>query len=858
MKLLKIYSTIGLWVLISYMGFSQGNKPIEWTNFDAAPEFSSLLEYEGDLYTTYEREVQKLVRIKNEQIDTSIPYQLEKRPTKSMEIEGMAVVDSLFLLLDETNALIHVLNINDYKKGKEMVAYSIETGLKKAKEESSKYGLEGIAVNPEKKQIYLARENIEGTTDKTVIYRFQYAINAQDGRLEMKGIDSTTVHFSENYRVADLYYFNATLYALATHQKNNKYTIFSMEIVESSGNLLRNTDGILKNPTVVFDFSKKGTSQANYEGMVGYQNSFYVLSDESEKQKRSFLLKLDPKEIPTEVDTNITPFKTPNVNGIKSSSNLFLCSDFLADENLQKKGSCCPLNIKCCDTIPNKFNWVFQANCMAYLEKNNNAITPKYITVYDKRDGTLSYLKLKRKKEQKKKKKKKKEENKDQEPKPKNNNNNSTDKKKECTNNNCKAFNFEYVKPKKVIFPIAGREMLFVVIEEDESINLEVGSEQYFLEYESAFKTIIESGGKPAPASDATPKAKSKASDVGDDKAELVEEKESRTQLDKLAILREALATLNKHHHAKVIISQQYYDDLFCLRFSIMEEFGTGNFIKDSVSRANLIIEAKQLETELLKVFSDNPTPKALFLIGAIKVAYLEFALKQLEGYKTYFRQITIPDEDVFKFTLKKGEGNAIKNILSRSFRVSGGFKIDFSAGVFLSGLSTREYVVQTHHYKYKTASFSVNSSGGIDTTYTGQLRDTSGYKIHIKDPKMNYGVGLLSHAYFRTGLHSNFALSTGLLVNDVGVQILVGGSLLLNIKNSRLSLTSGLVIGQRRIISPTAEPYLWDETEKDGSVYDLPGEVPVLYNVTDVPTFVQWNCSWFFGLTYNFSSISI
>lgn len=64
MKLLKIYSTIGLWVLISYMGFSQGNKPIECTNFDAAPEFSSLLEYEGDLYTTYEREVQKLVRIK--------------------------------------------------------------------------------------------------------------------------------------------------------------------------------------------------------------------------------------------------------------------------------------------------------------------------------------------------------------------------------------------------------------------------------------------------------------------------------------------------------------------------------------------------------------------------------------------------------------------------------------------------------------------------------------------------------------------------------------------------------------------------------------------------------------------------
>lgn len=539
--------------------------------------------------------------------------------------------------------------------------------------------------------------------------------------------------------------------------------------------------------------------------------------------------------------TGIALFLLPWASfGQKLDVNLFLCDS----ESLfkAKEDSCCSVGVNCCRTIPSKFDFIFESSCFP-KGKEHNAITAKYITIYDERDGTISYLKLRKPldKEGTKCNKCAKKKKKDKKTRQQDTSAIKTENKKEkyCSKDTCKSA-FEYVEVMKQIAPIANHEMLVIIISKDDNFTVEANGEQYFLEHQGDFEKSL--GGS----------NNIKTTDVG---RQETSDSGNRTQnLDTLNALEDAVVFLNKRHTEVHVFQDRYYTDLTCLRYSIMREFDIPNFISDSIHIDYLVKEAELLKLLLSQTYTSE---EAQGVLSSIEKSYLYLISKQLNRLKVFYKQVRVPNQDVFKLEVTQAEKK--KEIFNRTFSTRGGFKIDFSTGIFLTGLSVPEYVVQKHSFKYKPATFGLDSLGNIDTTYATGLRDTSGHMIHVKDPIANYGVGFLAHAYVRTGTFINVGLSTGVLVNNVGVQILIGGSTMFNIKKTRLSLTGGVVIGQKKTISPTAAPFLRGETPPaDGTVYDLPTDVPAFFEPTDVPTFVKWECSWFFGLTYNFGSIPI
>lgn len=515
--------------------------------------------------------------------------------------------------------------------------------------------------------------------------------------------------------------------------------------------------------------------------------------------------------------------------GQKSKISLFLCDS----EGFSKinEDSCCNVGVNCCRTIPSKFDFIFESGCFP-KGKNQNSITAQYITIYDERDGRISYLKLKKSALQRTKKSSKKKE-------VPNNSSSNAKGDSPCSKDTCKAA-FEYVEVMKKLIPKSDHEMLVIIISKDDNFVVEADGEQYFLEHQDAFKENLENLG-----------TKQEDVDRSNNKIE-----ENSSDAKALGTLEDAVVFLNRRHTKIAVFQDRYYADLTCLRYSIMNEFGLPNFVSNSIHVDSLVKEATILKLSLSEL--KNLNEKDLVIINSIEKSYLSLILKQIDRFKVFYHQVRIPNQDIFKLEVTT-QGEKKTDVFNRTFKTRGGFKIDFSTGVFLTGLSIPEYVVQKHSFKYKPAIFGLDSLGNIDTTYSSSLRDTSGHMIHIKDPIANYGVGLLAHAYVRTGTFFNVGLSTGVLVNNVGVQILIGASTMFSVKKSRLSLTGGVVIGQKKVISPTAAPYLRDENSpSDGTVYNLPTEVPAFFEPTDIPTLVQWNCSWFFGLTYNFGSVSI
>lgn len=491
----------------------------------------------------------------------------------------------------------------------------------------------------------------------------------------------------------------------------------------------------------------------------------------------------------------------------KTDSSLFLCvtvppSKGDTGKRVQQSGSDCP-------QIENDFNDEYAKNCYYKDSMRGNAVTARYMVDFDQRTGKLTYLKFKN------------------------------------------ARGREYLKVKKQVRPLANTEMFLKVVARGGDYRLRVESGDYFMEYEADFAKSIQNGQKTNNAGGGNTEQGKQGSEKN---------KTAILQLDNsletgLFSLEQALFILNNRYPVNSIINGAYYRDLSCLRFSISEYFGIPIFVND-LSLDSMRIEASML-AESLKALVLKATQKDTFgnVIFSIASQYYSFIGKQIVNYREYFTQIQVPDHDYFDMHLV--DNTSSKNpdvLLTRHFRVPGGFKIDFSAGIFLTGLAVPEFVAKPHTFKYKRVMETVDpQTGAITTTYL-ELRDTVGNLIHTKNPKMNYAAGFMSHAYVRSGLFANCGIATGLLVNNDGFQMLLGGSILLNIRKSRLAFSGGMALGQRKTLSPVVQNSVW----KDAYLDVMPDNLPQFFTGSDVPYYLQWNRSWFFGMTYNFSSVAI
>jgi translation initiation factor 2 beta subunit (eIF-2beta)/eIF-5 len=220
---------------------------------------------------------------------------------------------------------------------------------------------------------------------------------------------------------------------------------------------------------------------------------------------------------------------------------------------------------------------------------------------------------------------------------------------------------------------------------------------------------------------------------------------------------------------------------------------------------------------ELYIVVPDSPEEftKLLQNLAASKVAKIYFTdfdnlIKKIEAeykklvsdktkYGFFTKQVQVPNTDEIDYGVKTSSG---REIFKRSFRTSLGFKIDFSTGFFVSGLTNSDFLVIPEAFRYKETKDSISTANGqLITTYTGRLVDTSG-KIIRENKKLTFNTGFIIHAYTRSGTFANVGLAVGTLINESQIQFLLGGSLLFNVGKQRLALTGGCTFGKQKTLN--------------------------------------------------------
>lgn len=208
--------------------------------------------------------------------------------------------------------------------------------------------------------------------------------------------------------------------------------------------------------------------------------------------------------------------------------------------------------------------------------------------------------------------------------------------------------------------------------------------------------------------------------------------------------------------------------------------------------------------------------------------------LKSLDGLKPLaYATPRLGNRDYYHIKVVNGSNEVVA---SQNIRTSFGLKIDFSGGLFITGLKDYNYIFKDTSIMYSPE------------TNTAQ-RDTSG-RIIVRetDNKVNLGFGFLAHVYPRISSNYNIGLATGFMATtNLDLNVLLGGSLMLQSlfgENTRIALTGGVIWGKVNRLSKAVYEGLKMENGK-----------PIFYPTSiNTPSVVKvWERSWFFGITYNF-----
>lgn len=295
-------------------------------------------------------------------------------------------------------------------------------------------------------------------------------------------------------------------------------------------------------------------------------------------------------------------------------------------------------------------------------------------------------------------------------------------------------------------------------------------------------------------------------------------------------------------------MEKQYASDLLCLKLKVKQLLGITVPDEEKAFAQLLINLVKPKIADMYYTDFAN-------LIHSIEAEYKKASNKQPK-YKIYSKSIQIPNADELAISIKTKNGSDY--LLNRTFNISRGFKIDFSTGVFLTGISNSDFVVAPQSYRYRATKDTVVIRGGagIDSVINKGIQDTVGSSIY-ENKKLTFSTGFMLHAYTRTGSAVNLGIAAGAIIdNNSNAQILLGGSLLLHAGKSRVVLSGGLAIGRQKILSKELEQYKVPPSTLP--VYNTRYDLPKFYTGTNPTTAFSSTTSWFFGLTYNFASINV
>jgi hypothetical protein len=399
--------------------------------------------------------------------------------------------------------------------------------------------------------------------------------------------------------------------------------------------------------------------------------------------------------------------------------------------------------------------------------------------------------------------------------------------KKNCNNND-----FEFLRIKKRMSPAVDNILaVSVIAHKDSLISIDTSYVNFFLDSAMATQTAFsKAGASKNPATAGTTVLKN------NDNTPI-------TQLRAVTTLQGDLLHFNNQYNNLNFIQQNYDAALLCLQQKIVAYF---SLIEIPVSGSTL---AAVLEKKIGKELNREYYRYACELLNGIAASY-QTAITRTGNLRIFTRILQVPNADEFTVQLKSGKNNT--TLYSHKFNVQGGIKIDFSTGVFLTGLNSRDFILKSFRLQYKN-----------DTAATSPRRDTTGNLIGVNDKKLNYSTGLMVHFYRRSGMYTNLGMVTGVSVNNAEFMWLLGGSLMFRMGSGRISLVGGLAFGKQKELDINHDQYrIANNNLQTSSPFISNGiggpRLPRFFTDTNISTYEKRQTSWFAGITYNFASIKL
>ena len=380
--------------------------------------------------------------------------------------------------------------------------------------------------------------------------------------------------------------------------------------------------------------------------------------------------------------------------------------------------------------------------------------------------------------------------------------------------------------------PKANSELIISVIgPKDTQYKIGTSSVQRFMEHQADFENALLAQGE---------KSSQKTSDSI---ISLSSEENNEVKVKaELSSLNEDLAVFNLMYPASSIVDNQYLQDLLCIQHKISQHFSIP-----------MPATADQLASDLANyLISQNIESyyahELCLIIQDIRARY-QIAISKESRYYLSSESVQVENTDEFKISVKSEKDIPV---FERNFNVRGGFKIDFSTGLFFTGHNSGDFIVSSESFRYIDSRDSVLSNGMDTLLYTGEILDTS-LNVIRRNKNITFGTGAYMHFYRRTGTWFDYGGSAGIIVNNnAQVQILLGLSIMVKAGNNRIALVGGLATGKEKTLSEENSQYYL----KDYPVLiSNRNEIPKAYTGTNPATFEKWKISWFAGITFNFAS---
>lgn len=228
----------------------------------------------------------------------------------------------------------------------------------------------------------------------------------------------------------------------------------------------------------------------------------------------------------------------------------------------------------------------------------------------------------------------------------------------------------------------------------------------------------------------------------------------------------------------------------------------------------------------------DDDDKKKMEEFDKILNSYRELTTTAMGDYVYKIPFIKNVDEYIFKLNItpKKGS-NGTARLINQEIPVSilGGFKVDFSTGLYYTSLVNE---------KFSLVKDSVEIANTDPVEYNKRKKI-----IRENDSNRDFGLSALMHVYTRLTTWINPALTIGVgttLNEKPRLQYLMGGSLIFG-KNGRLVMTYGATMG-----------YIDQLSSRYKDMYDADGNLYVSQYDKEVSLNKNFRIKPFFSLTYN------